>query len=106
MLAAAVDWLLAAHNADGGWGGDRGVASSIEETALAVGALADSGAARVHDEILAGCAWIAAATEGGTRFRASPIGLYFAQLWYSESLYPIVFTVDGVARAIRGLAAR
>src|SRR5262249_35098060 len=31
--------LLAAQNADGGWGGDKGTPSSVEETALALEAL-------------------------------------------------------------------
>jgi squalene-hopene/tetraprenyl-beta-curcumene cyclase len=36
----AISWLIAAQNADGGWGGDYGLLSSIEETALAVSSLA------------------------------------------------------------------
>ena len=103
MIEAAVRWLLAARNADGGWGGDRGVPSSIEETALAVGALADADPALVHVAIADGCAWLEAATDGGTLFQASAIGLYFAKLWYSESLYPLVFSVDGLTRACRAL---
>src|SRR4030088_1793974 len=38
-----VSWLLAAQNADGGWGGAAGTPSSIEETALAVEILLDAG---------------------------------------------------------------
>ena len=38
-----VAWLLAAQNADGGWGGAAGTPSSIEETALAVEVLLDAG---------------------------------------------------------------
>ena len=101
MLDVAVRWLLAARNTDGGWGGDRGVPSSVEETALALGALADVDISLANGAIADACAWIAATTADGTRFHASPIGLYFARLWYSESLYPLVFTVDGVARACR-----
>src|SRR3989442_11024674 len=41
--AAALAWLLRAQNPDGGWGGARDVPSSIEETALAVNALAACG---------------------------------------------------------------
>ncbi|MGL5095458.1 MAG: prenyltransferase/squalene oxidase repeat-containing protein, partial [Planctomycetia bacterium] len=36
----AVDWLTAARNADGGWGGAPETPSTVEETALAVEALA------------------------------------------------------------------
>jgi squalene-hopene/tetraprenyl-beta-curcumene cyclase len=39
-----------------------------------------------------GLAWLARATDDGRQFRPSPIGLYFARLWYSEELYPLVFT--------------
>jgi hypothetical protein len=35
-----MDWLVAAQNRDGGWGGAAEMESSIEETALAVNALA------------------------------------------------------------------
>ena len=35
-------------------------------------------------------------TADGTRFLASPIGLYFASLWYSEKLYPLIFTTDAL----------
>jgi squalene-hopene/tetraprenyl-beta-curcumene cyclase len=113
MMNGAARWLLAARNMDGGWGGDRGVASSLEETALAVGALAEYAAVNgdrdsVRSAITAGCDWIAAATAGGQRFAASPIGLYFARLWYSEGLYPVLFAVEGLGRALaveRGAAA-
>ncbi len=38
-LQRGTEWLLAAQNPDGGWGGAPGVRSSIEETALALDAL-------------------------------------------------------------------
>ena len=40
-------------------------------------------------------------TDGGSSFPASPIGFYFANLWYSERLYPLIWTVEalGYARA-------
>ena len=31
--------------------------------------------------------------------RPSPIGFYFAKLWYYERLYPMIFTVSALARA-------
>ncbi len=109
-LVAAKRWLIAARNPDGGWGGNRGVPSSIEETALAVAALSDCAIATgQHSDtrvpIADGCRWIAKATDGGTRFDAAPIGLYFAKLWYAESLYPIVFSVEALARAVSALEA-
>jgi squalene-hopene/tetraprenyl-beta-curcumene cyclase len=107
LLARAVQWLLNAQNADGGWGGDRGVPSSIEETGLALAALAEavsrsteSGAA-VHAAMQRAAAWLETATGGGAAFPTAPIGLYFARLWYSEALYPQVFIVEGLGRAER-----
>ena len=95
-------YLTGAQNADGGWGGAVGVASSVEETALAVSALSawpTAGAAARE----AGTAYLVASVENGLWTEPAPVGLYFASLWYSEQLYPIVWTVEALGRA---LAAR
>jgi squalene-hopene/tetraprenyl-beta-curcumene cyclase len=89
-----VAWLLAAQNAAGGWGGAAGVESSIEETALAVEALA---AWREESAVAAACRrgglHLAERIADGGLDSSTPIGLYFARLWYSERLYPIIFAV-------------
>lgn len=91
--ARGFTWLKDAQNPDGGFGGAPGVASTIEETALAAEALAsDPAADRAR-------AWLAQRTEEGTRFEPSPIGLYFAKLWYWDRLYPLIFTVAGLGRS-------
>jgi squalene-hopene/tetraprenyl-beta-curcumene cyclase len=101
---AALAWLLRAQNADGGWGGAPDVHSSIEETALAVSALAacgDGTSARSDDVVGAawrGAAWLSAHTADGRTFAPSPIGFYFAKLWYYERLYPIIFTCEACER--------
>ena len=87
-------WLLAAQNDDGGWGAGQRTPSSIEETALTLRALADS---PNTPPVIRGTTWLIETTQGGTTFPASPIGLYFASLWYSEKLYPLIFTVDALA---------
>jgi squalene-hopene/tetraprenyl-beta-curcumene cyclase len=94
ILTRARQWLLEAQNADGSWGGARGIAGSIEETALAVEGLARSRTlAQGSDDATArGLTWLEEATDGGRRFPSSTLGLYFARLWYSEELYPIIFT--------------
>jgi squalene-hopene/tetraprenyl-beta-curcumene cyclase len=98
-----VAWLLSAQNADGGWGGAANTPSSIEETALAVEVLLDAGpAAEVAVE--RGLAWLIERIEAGGLQQPTPIGFYFAKLWYFEKLYPIIFSVAALGRARRKLA--
>jgi len=43
-------------------------------------------------------------TKNGTEFPPSPIGFYFAKLWYYEKHYPICYSVaalEGVSKAMR-----
>ncbi|HEY6361749.1 MAG TPA: prenyltransferase/squalene oxidase repeat-containing protein [Vicinamibacterales bacterium] len=98
-----VTFLLQAQNADGGWGGARGVRSSIEETGVALAALArsrvDGDAQEMSSAIARGTEWLTAAITGDVA--ASPMGLYFARLWYYEELYPIVFALAGLAAVRR-----
>lgn len=96
--ARAAAWLLSAQNADGGWGGAPGVAASIEETALAVHALAGWGRPEARGPVERGARWLVERTDGGRSFDAAPIGLYFARLWYFEKLYPLIFAVGALAR--------
>jgi squalene-hopene/tetraprenyl-beta-curcumene cyclase len=100
MLERGLEWLSRNQNSDGGWGGGLGTPSSIEETALAIGALAKNAGiqTKTASSIEKGFAWLIDATENGTQFPASPIGFYFAKLWYFERLYPIVWTVEAVNR--------
>ncbi|MBN2137532.1 MAG: hypothetical protein JW720_06980 [Sedimentisphaerales bacterium] len=105
MLVRAVEWLLSARNADGGWGGGQGVESSIEETALAVDALAESlatlsdeAACRAASGLSNGTRYLLMRTETGISLAPSPIGLYFAKLWYFEDLYPLIFTVSALQK--------
>jgi squalene-hopene/tetraprenyl-beta-curcumene cyclase len=105
-----VSYLLSVQNADGGWGGAKDCPSSVEETALAVEVLIDLVAAcgvagdeaqrrkwRVED----GLRWLVEAVESGRFREPSPIGFYFARLWYYEKLYPLIFTVAALSRALR-----
>lgn len=94
---SAAVWLISIQNADGGWGGHRGTASSVEETALAVEALtAVPGAA---EPCRRGIDWLLRRIDAETWTEPSPIGLYFAKLWYFERLYPMIFTVAALGRA-------
>ncbi|NLT71747.1 MAG: squalene--hopene cyclase [Verrucomicrobiaceae bacterium] len=104
LAAPGLAWLRSQQNADGGWGALRDrTPSTIEETALAMSALAgapDDGAAT--DTALArGERWLCEATKNGTVFEPSPIGFYFARLWYFEKAYPVVWTVEALSRLAR-----
>ena len=90
-------WLTANQNPDGGWAGAPGAESSVEETALAVEALAtsaDDGASAAYQS---GVRWLVARVEAGELCKASPIGFYFARLWYYEALYPLVFAAGALS---------
>lgn len=96
---AGVAWLTANQNSDGGWGGGFGTASSIEETALAIDVLLAW--PKAGDAVRTGLRWLCQQVESGNFTEASPIGFYFAKLWYFEKLYPIIFTVAALGRACR-----
>ena len=102
MRRRASAWLVAEQNDDGGWGGGKGTPSSVEETALAVTALAgvtaDGGPAAVA-AVRRGVRWLIDRTDGGRSFSPSPIGFYFARLWYWERLYPVVWTAQALRAA-------
>ena len=115
-LAKGTQWLLDARNHDGGWGGAHEVPSSIEETGLAVDALArvagllrQRGGAdgsllalppltELETAVADGVAWLVDHTDRGRAFPPSPIGFYFAKLWYYERLYPLVFALAALER--------
>ncbi len=98
-----VAWLLAAQNTDGGWGGAPGVPSSVEETALAVEVLLDAASAMPQAAVNRGLEWLVTQVEAGGLNHPTPIGFYFAKLWYYEKLYPMIFTVAALGRARRKL---
>ena len=96
-------WLQRNQNPDGGWGGEKSLArgdirsSSVEETALAVEALSGAPDLTQHAACVDnGAAWLIDAVENGGYREVSPIGFYFAKLWYHERLYPIIFTLSAL----------
>lgn len=112
-LKAGITWILQARSSEGGWGGFPASPCSIEETAVAVEALAACYGAlqpkdcsrnsrrRMRKVALEGAHWLVRETQEGTKFAPSPIGLYFAKLFYSEQLYPLIFTVAALERIQR-----
>jgi len=101
-LERASAWLASIQNEDGSWGGDEsGQPATIEETALAVRALIASGNMSAAER---GIAWLLQVTRHGTEFTPAPIGLYFAVLFYSESMYPLVWTISALGAWLRATA--
>jgi squalene-hopene/tetraprenyl-beta-curcumene cyclase len=103
-------WLSASRNQDGGWGGGPAMSgqrgpecqSSVEETAVAVEAWYRAASGPVAQPAAeAGLEWLVAAVEGKRHQESSPIGFYFAKLWYYEKLYPTIFTVSALAAALQ-----
>jgi squalene-hopene/tetraprenyl-beta-curcumene cyclase len=87
MIERAVGFLHRAQLPEGGWGGDANGPESIEETSLASEALINPrGVARLLHQI------------ESNEFLATPIGLYFARLWYYERLYPIIFATSALGK--------
>jgi len=86
--ARATAFLQQTQNSDGSWGGGSQTPGKVVTTALAVTALKRAGgdAAAIAD----GQAFLLAHRDG----EPEPVGLYFAKLWYSEELYPLIFTVE------------
>ncbi len=59
----------------------------------------------MKDALSRGANWLIERIESGEWTEPSPIGFYFAKLWYFERLYPLIFTVGAlrkVAAAVHG----
>jgi len=110
MVHRGYDFLIVHQNPDGSWG------NSVEETAVVVEALVAfmgrfasfndqfgnfGDQAAIASAYHRGLNWLVEAVESDRFLEASPIGLYFAKLWYYEVLYPIIFTAAALRRALR-----
>jgi squalene-hopene/tetraprenyl-beta-curcumene cyclase len=105
----ALEWLMTMKHGDGSWGGTVGALpetaarqASVEETALAVETLVTCGQTKAHETAaLQGLKWLIDAVEANRHQESSPIGFYFAKLWYYEKLYPLIMTVAALGQAAR-----
>jgi squalene-hopene/tetraprenyl-beta-curcumene cyclase len=106
LLPRSISFLVSAQNADGSWGGAQNIAGTMEETALAVEALAETlngnPGSDVGASVARGTRWLMERVESGQWREPSAIGFYFAKLWYFEKLYPLIFTV-GALRVVSEL---
>jgi squalene-hopene/tetraprenyl-beta-curcumene cyclase len=108
LLLQSVAWLVSQQQERGGWGGCNQAPPSTEETAVALEAIARYSLTAGHPESLRGVLqsaveYLIEATRQGSHFPATPIGLYFARLWYHEQLYPVVWTLGALHWARRAL---
>ena len=117
-LLKACEFLCDAQSQDGGWGGIKGAPCSIEETAVSIDALAKvlcavksssedlpaTEKAAIEAAMLQGTNWLFQETAGGSQLPASPIGFYFAKLWYYEKLYPLLFALSALEQVKRFLS--
>ncbi len=96
MMESGEVLLVTQQKSDGGW--SAGILSTVEETALAVAALAPGG---VESAAAAktGAAWLADMILKEEIIPA-PIGLYFSVLWYYEELYPIIWSTAALKAII------
>lgn len=93
LILQGKKYLEESQALNGCWGGGQG---SIEETALALHALLSVDGEK--EVVKRGFASLREQTSNGESFPASPIGLYFASLWYSEEMYPLVYTMAAVEK--------
>lgn len=91
MTHAATSFLINQQNIDGSWGGGKDIPGTIEETSLALCALAAENQERYHEALK----WL------NTRpLISSPIGLYFSLLWYDEKMYPLIYLIEAHRRLL------
>jgi squalene-hopene/tetraprenyl-beta-curcumene cyclase len=95
--------LLDEQNADGGWGGRRGQASTAEETAWAVLALLRAPSAPTA-AIERGLDWLVAHQQADGTWTPAPIGLYYSAMWYSDSMYALSLPLQALGRARQAYA--
>ncbi len=97
-----INYLLKAQNVDGGWGAAIGSPSMLQETSLSLSALSYFKPKReIEEAIESGLAYLIPCIERDGLNDAQPIGLYFAKLWYSEKLYPMIWAVEALGRCLR-----
>ena len=101
MINRGCQYLVSVQNQDGSWGGAKAISGSIEETALAVTALVQNG---FRGECASGMNWLYEKTKSDG-IVASPIGLYFASLWYDEEMYPITAYLECLSASLEPISS-
>ncbi len=97
LISKGLEYIIAAQNTDGGWGGSKGAPSKVTLTARALSALSShkntnrQAREKAFDYLLK-------KYHAGELFTAEPIGLYFSKLWYSEEMYNITFVLTALKK--------
>jgi prenyltransferase beta subunit len=99
IIDNGLKFLIDVKNNDGGWGGNKNIKSSIEETSLALRALAND-KNEYTESIEKGLQWLLSELEN-EKIEAAPIGLYFASLWYYEEMYPYVYANAALSEILK-----
>ena len=94
IIERGEQYLLGVQNEDGSWGGDKEIAGTIEETALSVAALLKTQRVEACEK---GLDWLDE-TFKSKGLVSSPIGLYFASLWYDEKMYPLTAYLEVLSK--------
>ncbi|MDD2382207.1 MAG: terpene cyclase/mutase family protein, partial [Mariniphaga sp.] len=94
LIENGTTFLLTVRNNDGSWGGNKNITGTIEETALAVSAIASE---KHLQECYEALQWLDA-FHAQNGMKAAPIGLYFALLWYDEQMYPVTAYLEALTR--------
>ena len=102
MIDRGCRYLSSVQNDDGSWGGAKNIVGSIEETSLAVTALTRNG---FQEECNSGLIWLDEKTKSDGLV-ASPIGLYFASLWYDEELYPLTAYLECLSADLQTISTQ
>ena len=97
MIGRGCRYLASVQNQDNSWGGAKDIEGSIEETSLAITALIRNG---YREECASALNWLEEKIKSEGMI-ASPIGLYFASLWYNEELYPLTAYVECLSATIK-----
>lgn len=101
MINRGCQYLISVQNQDGSWGGAKNIHGSIEETALTVTALLPNG---FREECTSGMNWLTEKTKSDG-IVASPIGLYFASLWYDEEMYPLTAYLECLSVSVETISS-
>ncbi len=96
LIQRGTRYLVYVQNGDRSWGAAKYIPGTMEETALAVSALAS---VEYREICESGLIWLNTFYKQNG-LKAAPIGLYFASLWYDEKLYPVTAYLEALSRML------